>query len=185
MKNWIEELFLFNFQILITIGLETEGIFRMDAKFTDIDLYVNELNSRKIPDVKNVHIPANVLKKLLRELHKPIIPSEFYEICLSAGSIDKRIKDKVLNRLPKDNRIVLLFLIDFLRKFTDPLVVEVTKMTVHNLAVVFAPNCFRYAYSSDLKLANDNIHGEILFFNKLIQSKNIKFPNKYRSHKLS
>jgi hypothetical protein len=79
-------------------------------------------------------------------MHTRLINSRFSDHtrpkCLSAAD-NVRQALQVVNKLPVLNKRVLHYLVDFLRRFAEPVAEEKTKMTASNLATVFAPNLLR------------------------------------------
>lgn len=61
-----------------------------------------------------------------------------------------------------------MYLIHFLQQFSQPDVVQCTKMDSSNLAMVFAPNCLRCT-SDDPKVILENARKEMAFMRTLIQ----------------
>ena len=86
------------------------------------------------------HVPAALLKRWCRELKEPLIPSSMYNICVECPS---DMLPAVVSRLPPPNLEVICHLVAFLRRMARPEVAAVTKMDVHNLALVFAPSFLR------------------------------------------
>jgi hypothetical protein len=78
----------------------------------------------------------------LRELADPIIPPELYEFCIK-NSEDPVRALQVLDIIPEQNRNVLTYLIHFLQVVGDPANQPVTRMSINNIAMVFAPNILR------------------------------------------
>jgi len=60
------------------------------------------------------HTPASLLKLWYRELYEPLIPSEFYEDCVSSyGDVEACLR--IVDSLPEINHLVLSYLIRFLQ----------------------------------------------------------------------
>ena len=78
----------------------------------------------------------------LRDLADPIIPTELYDYCVR-NSEDTAMTLAVLERIPEENRNVLNALIHFLQIVGDPANQPVTRMSINNIAMVFAPNILR------------------------------------------
>ena len=97
------------------------------------------------------NVPGSLLKLWLRELSESLIGNEYYESCVQVGRDDgneshnelfKRSM-QIVDSLPPINRSVVLFTMKFLRTVADVKYQAITKMTVANIAMVFAPNFLR------------------------------------------
>jgi len=118
-------------------GRETEGIFRVPGKNTEIfrlrDQFETLDYSITSTDANDL---AGCLKMWFRELKEPLIPEEYYNDCIAAAN-DPVECIEIIKRLPELNRRVadamLSFLVD-MSKHSDK-----TKMGAGNLAMVFAP----------------------------------------------
>ena len=130
--------------ILKLHGQQTEGIFRVPGDSENIAFNKVQLDRGIFDDsqFKEAHVPASLLKLWLRELEEPLIPAEYYERCVSEASNAEKCLD-ILDSLPDVNRAVAYELLAFLRNFSLPENLEKTKMTVDNLAMVFAPSFLR------------------------------------------
>lgn len=135
--------------------------------------YKSQLDQWNIINASDAHVPANLLKLFFRELADPLIPSHMYDKCISNDLSTEKILDLVENQLPPLNRTVLFHLIQFLQRFNEPSVIQVTKMDVANLSMVFAPNCLRCP-SSDPQIIFNNARKEMLFIRNLLENLSIK-----------
>lgn len=131
-------------------GSHTEGIFRVPG---DVD-QVTELRCKvekgnyDLSECTDPNVPASLLKLWLRELAEPLIPSNVYEKCIEIGrkETDNDIGKEaweLINTLPNINKLVIIYMTDFLKIIAKPENQEYTKMTLANLAMVFAPNFLR------------------------------------------
>ncbi|XP_055676633.1 uncharacterized protein LOC129785959 isoform X3 [Lutzomyia longipalpis] len=155
-------------QVLLMGGKQTEGIFRVPADVDEVMYLKNRLDRWEIPEYKpsmDAHSPASLLKLWYRELYDPLIPDELYEKCVQTE--DPEEAANIVNKLPRLNKTVLMFLIHFLQQFAQPDVVANTKMDSSNLAMVFAPNCLRCT-SQDPKVILENARKEMAFLRTLI-----------------
>ncbi|RDD38833.1 Rho GTPase-activating protein 1 [Trichoplax sp. H2] len=126
-------------------GLENEGIFRRSANFLTLNDVKNKFDDGE--DVEfayynDIHLPAVLLKKWLRELPEPLLTfktNKFLEY-FDGNHDDNQIEiiKQIIRNLPEENRVLLCFLLDFLKKVEAKS--DVNKMTASNLAIVFAPN---------------------------------------------
>ncbi|KAI9297276.1 hypothetical protein K502DRAFT_301114 [Neoconidiobolus thromboides FSU 785] len=125
-------------------GHRSEGIFRVPGDMemvAELKLRIDKDNY-EIEGITDCNVPASLLKLFLRDLEEPLIPSKYYDDCLKAS---KKCEDaiKIIGSLPEANKKVAQFVIKFLQKFTDPEVISMTKMSIQNLAMVFAPSFLR------------------------------------------
>ena len=96
-----------------------------------------------------MHTAAHLFKQLLRDLKDPLIPQELHERALQIGAMKNQENEikLAINDFVKDmgvthphHRLTLLFLLEQLQSFTQPKVVDKTKMNAENLATLFTPN---------------------------------------------
>jgi len=127
-------------------GHKTEGIFRVpgdSALVTTLKIQI-ENGNYSIAEINDPHIPGSLLKLWMRELLQPIIPTDYYDSAIAAAKSEDAEKSvAVVEKLPKLNRKVVNFVIEYLRQVALPENVPKTKMSVPNLAMVFAPNFLR------------------------------------------
>ncbi|EDV19715.1 uncharacterized protein TRIADDRAFT_38479 [Trichoplax adhaerens] len=133
-------------------GLENEGIFRRSANFLTLNDVKNKFDDGE--DVEfayynDIHLPAVLLKKWLRELPEPLLTfktNKFLEY-FDGNHDDNQIEiiKQIIRNLPEENRVLLCFLLDFLKKVEAKS--DVNKMTASNLAIVFAPNLIWWSNS--------------------------------------
>lgn len=150
--------------ILLLKGTSTEGIFRVPGFIDEVRMLRMRIERGQY-SIEGIHDPstaASLLKLWLRELTEPVIQSKFYERCLMVGSdVDEAIR--ILDELPTHNRNVLKYLIKFLQVVGDPRYQAKTKMSVSNLAMVFAPNVLRCPSDNPLViLANSKFEQSFL-----------------------
>ncbi|KAI9104445.1 Rho GTPase activation protein [Phlyctochytrium arcticum] len=131
-------------------GLDKEGIYRVSGKHSD----VNDLKQRLEVDVYSinleddkwdVHVIAGLVKMYLRQLPTPVFEFPAKERSEYAQITDE--KERVLRlrqrvkALPRSHHTVLRFLVDHLTKVTAHSAYN--KMTVPNIALIFAPVVFQ------------------------------------------
>ncbi|VDP67283.1 unnamed protein product [Echinostoma caproni] len=113
------------------------------------------------PNHHNVHLVAGLLKYYLRELPEPVIPFRFYDRLKSTGF---RIADgqdltpliDILESLPAPNYHLLQYLCQFLYEVAQH--EASNRMSIENLASVFAPNILRQADGDlDVEMAVSSI----------------------------
>ena len=123
-------------------GFKTQGIFRLPGNSDNIkalQLLVNRgdfaLCTRA--DI-TVHDVASLLKLWLRGLAEPLVPDSMYNGAIAAPDSIKNALD-TFKALPDINRDVVAHLVNFLQSIAYPENQAVNKMSLSNLAVVFAP----------------------------------------------
>lgn len=94
-----------------------------------------------LPEYRDVHVIAAILKMYLRELPEPLLTSMLYNDWITAMKYpdDQRlvIVQGILEKLPQANRDNLTYLIQFLSQLSKH---PETKMNPSNIAIVMAPN---------------------------------------------
>jgi len=149
-------------------GEYTLGIFRLNgstAKVEDIKQLCSKGDYSHISFTPNqVNDLTSVFKLFFRQLPEPLIPNTLYERCISPEPKDV---NSIVNMLPDINKKVLLFLVDFAKRFTDPEIVERTKMTVQNLSAIFAPCIFRCPYTDMTQILQSSEHEKNFFVQML------------------
>eukprot|EP00039_Didymoeca_costata_P016530 m.298259 g.298259 ORF g.298259 m.298259 type:complete len:551 (-) comp16408_c0_seq1:2695-4347(-) len=153
--------------ILEAQGAQTEGIFRVPG---DIDA-VNILKVRidrgePLSGFSEPHVPASALKLWFRELSEPLIPQELYYDCIEAyQDVDRSMA--IIERMPALNRLLLVYIIRFLQIVGQPENQTITKMTLDNLSMVWAPNFLRCP-SEDPMTIFQNTKKEMSFLRNLV-----------------
>ncbi|KAI8048413.1 Rho GTPase activation protein [Syncephalis plumigaleata] len=145
--------------ILELNGQQSEGIFRVpgDADFvTNLKLRI-EKNNYDLAGITDPNVPASLLKFWLRDLADPLIPGDCYRECISNAE-DAKAALAIIDRLPEINRQVAEYIIGFLKVFARPECSQRTKMTIDNLAMVFAPNFLRCPTSSLTQIFENTRH---------------------------
>jgi hypothetical protein len=129
-------------------GVATEGIFRISAPKAQLDQLHAEFErgnyaAIRAPSVSSPHVPAGLLKMWLRELGEPLIVAYDDAIaCVSDGSATQAsVRAFYEARASPLTRQCVAFLVkllvDIVRNSDE------NKMTVRNLAIVFAPSFLR------------------------------------------
>jgi len=157
-------------------GFQTEGIFRVPASSKELDALKTTISQGdyNIPNNLSPHVPAGLMKDFLRTLRDALIPEEYYMKCISLvlkadkenSPVDKKTFREILSKLPKTNVAVLKFLTDFIHRVAAPENLEINKMTVANLAMVFAPSVLRNPSTDPLDMIK-NIKHEVRFVDVL------------------
>ncbi|GBC02411.1 hypothetical protein RclHR1_04600011 [Rhizophagus clarus] len=159
--------------ILELNGQTSEGIFRVpgDADYvTELKLRI-EKNRYDMSGITDPNVPSSLLKLWLRDLAEPLIPNKFYDKCIRLSEDVRAVE--IIKELPSINQRVVVDTIDFLQKFADPQVAKITKMNVHNIAMVFAPNFLRCP-SDNLAIIFENTKYEQAFLRTLLLNLNSK-----------
>ncbi|CAG8707036.1 1870_t:CDS:2, partial [Cetraspora pellucida] len=146
-------------------GQASEGIFRVPGEKLRI-----EKNRFDITGITDANVPASLFKFWLRDLAYPLIPSDFYNLCMQ-NCENKDSAIELVKNLPEINKRVVLFVIDFLQIFTKPHITKITKMNVNNLAMVFAPNFLRCP-SDNLAVIFENTKYEQMYVRILLLNLN-------------
>jgi hypothetical protein len=133
-------------------GFKHEGVFRLNADTEQITFVVKCLEMGKYEEIKGLktpHAPAMILKRWLRELKTPIIPSDYYLYCETLGkdildgkdSIELPVIRSVFKKLPRTNRLILGEVIDLSLKIAaqEPF----NRMSLSNLALLLGPCLLR------------------------------------------
>jgi RhoGAP domain len=74
--------------ILKLNGAKSEGIFRVPGDAEAVGNLRCQLDKNEFTlneDIKDPNIPGSLLKLWLRELADPVIPPDFYEMCVAVG----------------------------------------------------------------------------------------------------
>eukprot|EP01089_Gocevia_fonbrunei_P014907 TRINITY_DN4223_c0_g1_i4.p1 TRINITY_DN4223_c0_g1~~TRINITY_DN4223_c0_g1_i4.p1 ORF type:complete len:307 (+),score=49.60 TRINITY_DN4223_c0_g1_i4:649-1569(+) len=152
-------------------GCSVEGIFRIPGDSESMyELKAEVEKGNYDAQTKDPNVAASLLKLWLRELPEPLIPMRFYEKCLATVDDPKKAV-KIVQKLPKLNRRALSYLIKFLQVVGDPANQVKTKMTLDNLAMVFAPNLLTCG-SDRPETIFENSKLEQVFVKHLIQHMN-------------
>ncbi|KAI8139231.1 hypothetical protein BJV82DRAFT_255614 [Fennellomyces sp. T-0311] len=149
-------------------GQQSEGIFRVpgDAEeVTDLRIRI-ENGNYDASGITDPNVPASLLKYWLRDLENPLIESEYYDRCIRCSE-DPEQAIAIVNSLPDVNRRIIMYMIAFVQEFTQEDVIKHTRMNVHNLAMVYAPNFLRCP-SESLTTVFENSKYEQAFVRTLI-----------------
>eukprot|EP01119_Soliformovum_irregulare_P014976 TRINITY_DN4162_c0_g1_i1.p1 TRINITY_DN4162_c0_g1~~TRINITY_DN4162_c0_g1_i1.p1 ORF type:complete len:561 (+),score=167.40 TRINITY_DN4162_c0_g1_i1:1839-3521(+) len=139
-------------------ALEEEGLFRIPGDQSQIEAikiaYSRSGDKNGHVDFDTVtgelhlspHVVAGVLKVFFRELPQPVLPHRLYATFLKVAknsNEDLRRKNLrlLVQGLPSHNRFCLLYLLRFLKKYSENSLR--TKMDATNLALCWGPNILR------------------------------------------
>ncbi|XP_068162394.1 rho GTPase-activating protein 17a isoform X4 [Antennarius striatus] len=132
--------------MLLETGMKEEGLFRIAAgasKLKKLKAALDCSTSQLEEFYSDPHAVAGALKSYLRELPEPLMTYHLYDEWIQASSVsdpDKRLQALwcVCDKLPKNNRTNLRYLVKFLSKLAQDS--EMNKMTPSNIAIVLGPN---------------------------------------------
>lgn len=140
--------------------LRTTGVFRLSGSLARLNTIKLLLDAGHDVDLEQVEgldemCAAAILKAYFRELPDALLTGNLYDGFLAiSGSADSAIgtdeMTSLLRLLPTSNKVLLFYLLAFLMKVTQ--FQEENKMTVSNLAIVWAPNLLR---SSSVEAAEE------------------------------
>ena len=135
------------------LDLSMEGLFRINGNIRKLREFTEEINANpgNVPDFsgENAIQLAALLKKFFRELPEPLLTTTLYN--LWAGSMHDLDRIKLVYALlPKYHRNCCEVLFSFLKYVST--FSSGSKMDIHNLGTVFAPNIL---YSSE-----ENTHAD-------------------------
>ncbi|KAG0317550.1 hypothetical protein BGZ97_005207 [Linnemannia gamsii] len=149
-------------------GLKTEGIFRISGDLGAVaELRARiELGNYDITGITDPHVPCSLLRLWIRDLPEPVIPYDLYQQCIE-GAQDKDAVAKVITSLPLWHKEMIIYLISFLKSFNNASVKEATKMSLSNLAMVFAPTLLQCS-SDDAPMLMGHLQAERAFVSTLI-----------------
>ncbi|XP_051928021.1 rho GTPase-activating protein 17a isoform X5 [Hippocampus zosterae] len=132
--------------MLLETGMKEEGLFRIAAgasKLKKLKAALDCSTSQLEEFYSDPHAVAGALKSYLRELPEPLMTHQLYDEWTQACSLpdsDTRLQALwlVCDKLPKNNKTNLRYLVKFLAKLSQDS--EVNKMTPSNIAIVLGPN---------------------------------------------
>ncbi|ODV77229.1 GTPase-activating protein of the rho/rac family, partial [Suhomyces tanzawaensis NRRL Y-17324] len=132
--------------------MSVEGIFRLNGNIKKLKDLTEQINKSplKSPDFSSQSVVqlAALMKKWLRELPNPLLTFNLYDLWISSQAeknlvIRKRILQLVYCMLPRSHRNlveVLLYFFSWVASFAEIDEETGSKMDIHNLATVIAPN---------------------------------------------
>eukprot|EP01147_Barroeca_monosierra_P008143 gene8143-784_t len=155
-------------------GLFEKGIFRVSGRSSDVErlkiAFENDIDllENAVHDDISASAVAGVLKLFLRSLPNPVFTRNLYETFLELGRLTdestrvERLRGTIINYLPLSHLHLLKELMIFLHEISQH--EDKNKMSVSNLAVVFAPSLLRrgnfQALQPHTKQANDVLKDE-------------------------
>jgi len=161
-------------KVLELNGHKTEGIFRVPGDTEQVAALRIRIENGQYDwdDIIDPHVPASLLKFWMRELEEPIIPGNLYDEAIDSARNDEEEKSRdLIKQLPDINKTVVEYVIQYLKAMADPDFVPITKMSVTNLSMVFAPNFLRCP-SADPSVILDTQKYQQNFVKHLIEGAN-------------
>jgi len=130
-------------------AMDVEGIFRKSGGMISVQKYRDLYDNGEEPNISECsdpHAVAGLLKLYLRSLPEPITSFELYDPFREASqlcTIEEKVATmrKLVNSLPRENKLVLDYLIDFIGRVAEH--ASQNLMHIPNLATVFGPNLLR------------------------------------------
>jgi len=133
-------------------ALDEEGIFRIPGDAKQVKLLRDTFDKDPKAHIDfskekvSPHSVAGLLKQYVRELPEPLLLYRFYETFLKVGKnddVEARTRNLrlLVQGLPKSNKNVLIYLMQFLNKLSKHS--QNNKMTLTNIATCWAPNLLR------------------------------------------
>eukprot|EP00794_Sanderia_malayensis_P008615 gene8615-9545_t len=126
-------------------GLTTEGIFRRSPLSSTVETLKKEFNNGIDVqlDPNDVHSPAVLIKKFLREMPEPLLTFEFYDVAIDLCTLQHpervlKMREKLKECLPFENYALLVYIVTFLEEVVENS--GQNKMSTGNLAIIFGPN---------------------------------------------
>ncbi|KAI8891094.1 Rho GTPase activation protein [Backusella circina FSU 941] len=157
------------FQEICRKGLTTEGLFRLSGTASEVIMLENQLNSytpdeRKRIDITqcDIHALTSLVKKYLRCLPDPVIPTSFHDQFLETDVDDIASFGNIMMKLPFYNRQLLHAILLMSSKIQDH--VHLNMMSPEALATVFAPICTGFEQriqTFDFTPTKQDIHAQI------------------------
>ncbi|KAJ8912956.1 hypothetical protein NQ315_000011 [Exocentrus adspersus] len=131
--------------ILSQYGILEEGLFRVAGSTSKVKRLKLSIDSgcfsALIPEYRDVHVLASLLKLYLRELPEPLLTFSLHNEWINAiqcqGNQRLEVVKNIIDRLPQENKDNLSYLIQFLSKLSQH---PENKMCASNIAIVLSPN---------------------------------------------
>ncbi|CAH1171245.1 unnamed protein product [Phaedon cochleariae] len=139
-------------------AMSEEGLFRVAAGASKVKRLRASIDSGcfsvLVPEYRDAHVLASLLKLYLRELPEPLLTYHLHKEWIEAIQVPENerlnlVKDTI-DKLPRENRDNLSFLFQFLSKLTKH---PENKMSASNIAIVLSPNLLwdkRESYNMDI-----------------------------------
>lgn len=130
---------------IVEQGLESktiEGIYRIPPNMEEFEKVWNELSFNGNFDISQLSVPlaSNLLKRILKNLWVPLLPTVFYKKILSVHN-DMADIQNIVSTMSIVHKMTFRVLMVHLNKIAEH--EHVTKMGARELAIMFAPNIIR------------------------------------------
>ena len=126
-------------------GFKKEGVFRVSGDLQQVFrlkiLLAKDCDGVDIESFKDASVPCSTLKLWMRVLRSPLIPDNLYSQFLVARNNPKKVSILLEESLPRSNYAVISYICNFLIDLSQSEHQELTKMTLENFSMIFAP-CF-------------------------------------------
>ena len=126
-------------------GYQKEGVFRVSGDLQQVFrlkiLLAKDCDNVDIKFIKDASVPCSALKLWMRVLRSPLIPDNLYSVFLVARTNPKKMSILLEENLSRSNYAVISYICNFLIDISQPEHQELTKMTLDNFSMIFAP-CF-------------------------------------------
>jgi len=181
-KGTIPKLIEKSIKLISEKGLKTEGLFRVSPNSDDLEFACKAIEEGgfDVMDHFDEHIVCGVLKKFLRLLPTPMLTYECYTCFIAIyamhGTDDKIRVEKtisILDMIPNTRKRAVGELIHFLAKVAENS--QYNKMTIQNLATIFAPLLLRQQEKSSADAISD-VSTISNALQNLIENRFIYFP---------
>jgi hypothetical protein len=133
-------------------GVKTEGIFRINGDFAEVQRLMNSVIKEKTQiKPSNVHCVSSLLRRYLRDHYEPLLVESKAALVESLGQSlqspdEKHSEDvshkfiaEIIETLPAANRLMIKGLVALFREILRPENVATNKMSAPGLSIVFGP----------------------------------------------
>lgn len=130
-------------------GYSQEGIFRLAASQQELEEYIENVKEGNFScKFLDPAVPANALKQWLRELDAPLIEYRHYQRCIELGKKSGSLTfakscNQLISSLPEANRALIHSLTMMSREISNKVNLSSSRMSINNLAIIFAPAILR------------------------------------------
>ncbi|XP_074029769.1 rho GTPase-activating protein 44 isoform X2 [Leptinotarsa decemlineata] len=166
---------------LTEYGMKEEGLFRIAGSTSKVKRLKASIDSGclsdLIPEYRDVHTLASLLKLYLRELPEPLLTFHLHKDWIEAAQMPEnrrlQVVKELIARLPQENQDNLSCLFQFLSKLTKH---PENKMTASNIAIVLSPNLL-WNKHEDLNTNIGNCVTINVLVELLVKESDVLFPD--------